>query len=123
MNFLLENMLNPPTISSGVSTNKNEEFTRYTINLTTQKISHSYLPNPTNSQWTNHFDFPVINERFRGKKYCYVFGWAAFDYSRIALVKKNVCDGTQDKVWYVENHYSSEMWFLESPGTQIKTAL
>ena len=37
------------------------------------------------------------------------------DYSRMALVKKNVCDSTKDKVYYREDHYSSEMHFLANP--------
>ena len=47
------------------------------------------------NRFINQFDFPVINERYRGKRYCVTYGWSAFDYSRTALVKKNVCDPTQ----------------------------
>ena len=31
------------------------------------------------------------------------------------MVKKNVCDSTQDKVRYVENQYASEMYFIANP--------
>ena len=31
------------------------------------------------------------------------------------MVKKNVCDYTQDKVIYTENHYASEMFFIANP--------
>ena len=89
---------------------------RYKINMATETVTYSNFPNTINSRWINQFDFPVINERFRGERYCVVYGWTAFDYSRMALVKKNVCDPSKDKVWYVENHYSSEMWFYETPG-------
>ena len=34
----------------------------------------------------------------------------------MALVKKNTCDATKDMVIYIENHYSSEMFFLGNPG-------
>jgi beta-carotene 15,15'-monooxygenase/beta,beta-carotene 9',10'-dioxygenase len=70
-----------------------------------------------NSPWINQFDFPVINERFRGRHYCIAYGLTAFDYSRMALVKKNMCDPSKDLVWTRQNHYSSEPWFLERPGT------
>jgi len=114
----LENMMNPPEKSEWVSTNKDLEFTRFKINMATEKITQSLFPNHLKSKWINQFDFPVINERYRGEKYCVVYGWTAFDYSRMALVKKNVCDSSLDKVWYVENHYSSEMWFLEAPDAK-----
>ena len=48
-------------------------------------------------------------------QYCIIYGWSSFDYSRTALVKKNVCDPTKDKVIYTENHYSSEMYFIANP--------
>ena len=31
------------------------------------------------------------------------------------MVKKNVCDSTQDKVRYIENQYASEMYFIANP--------
>jgi len=112
----LETMMNPPTVSEWVSTNKDSEFTRFKINLDSGLVTSSTFDNTIGSRFINQFDFPVINERYRGKRYCVTYGWSAFDYSRTALVKKNVCDSTQDKVWYVENHYSTEPWFMERPG-------
>merc|ERR1740128_1231811 len=109
-------MMNPPTVSEWVSTNKDSEFTRFKINLDSGLVTSSTFDNTIGSRFINQFDFPVINERYRGKRYCVTYGWSAFDYSRTALVKKNVCDSTQDKVWYVENHYSTEPWFMERPG-------
>merc|ERR1719323_1036931 len=44
------------------------------------------------------------------------FTGSSFAYSRTALVKKNVCDSSDDKVYYVENNYMSEMHFLPSPS-------
>merc|ERR1712243_548281 len=51
----------------------------------------------------------------RGREYCVIYGWSSFDYSRNALVKKNVCDSSKDKVLYWENHYPTEMYFLAHP--------
>ena len=39
-----------------------------------------------------------LNEEYRGKKYCITYGVTAIGYSRVALVKKNICDSDQDKV-------------------------
>ena len=44
-----------------------------------------------------------------------VYGVSVFDYSRTALVKKNVCDASKDKVIYEEDHYVSEMYFISNP--------
>jgi len=112
----LENMLNPPKVSKGLSTNgEAEQFTRYTINMETETISTSTFPNTIKNKFINDFDFPTINEDYRGLPYCIVYGWSAMDYSRMAMVKKNVCDSSKDKVFYIENHYSSEMHFLPNP--------
>jgi len=112
----LDNMLNPPKVSKGVSTTgEDEQFTRYRINLKSRKITDSPFANPTENRFINNFDFPTINEDYRGLPYCIVYGWSAIDYSRMALVKKNVCDSQKDKVFYIENHYSSEMHFLPNP--------
>ena len=110
----LKNQLNPPEISRGMSSNDGQEFTRYRINEKTKVVTSAPFPNTIKSRYQgpghltglnplflsfiNVFDFPTINEVYRGKSYCVVYGWAAIDYSRMALVKKNVCDSTKDQV-------------------------
>ena len=111
----IENMLNPPEVSKDVSTSgEGQALTRYVLNMEAKKISHSTFPNTIKSKFINSF-VPTINEEYRGREYCIVYGWSAMDYSRMALVKKNVCDSTKDKVFYLEDHYSSEMHFLANP--------
>jgi len=112
----LENQLNPPELSRGVATTAGQEFTRYRIAPATATVTSHSFPNTIDSRFINSFDFPTINEGYRGVRYCVVYGWSAIDYSRQALVKKNVCDSTKDQVYYVENHYTSEMHFLPRPG-------
>eukprot|EP00092_Neocalanus_flemingeri_P065782 GFUD01080056.1.p1 GENE.GFUD01080056.1~~GFUD01080056.1.p1 ORF type:complete len:543 (+),score=150.85 GFUD01080056.1:194-1822(+) len=111
----LENQLNPPEVSTGVFTTDEEEFERYTIDLANEKIKSEHFPNTIKNKFVNNFDFPTINEDYRGLPYCIVYGWSAMDYSRMALVKKNICDSTKDLVFYIEDHYSSEMHFLANP--------
>lgn len=97
----LENMMNPPEDGSPelmLSTTGGKEIVRYTLDLKETNIAESNFPNTINSRYINTFDFPMINEAYRGKKYCYLYGVSAFAYSRTALVKKNVCDSTDDKV-------------------------
>ena len=50
------------------------------------------------------------------RTYRYVYGWAAMDYWRHALVKKDIDDSRNDKTWSVENHYSGEPFFVRNPG-------
>ena len=97
----MDNMMNPPadgTPEAEMSTTHGDEIARYTIDLKAESVTVSQFPNTLNSRFINTFDFPTINEAYRGKKYCYIYGVAAFAYSRTALVKKNVCDSTDDKV-------------------------
>ena len=113
----LDNMMNPPeTLDDATSTTDDLEITRYTINTETGAVKTSSFDNIIKSRFINNFDFPTINEDYRGKRYCYTYGMSAFAYSRTALVKKNVCDASDDKVWYVENHYVGEAHFLPRPG-------
>ena len=115
----LENMRNPPEDGSPeaeLGTSHRQQIVRYKIDLKSATISTSNFPNTINSTFINTFDFPTINEAFRGKKYCFIYGVSSFAYSRTALVKKNVCDSDDDKVYFVENNYMSEMQFLPSPS-------
>lgn len=99
----LDNMMNPPakgTKEADVSTTEDDELTRYNIDMVSGEVKTSKFDNVINSRYINNFDFPMINENYRGKKYCYLYGWSAYAYSRTALVKKNVCDSTKDKVGF-----------------------
>jgi len=93
--------------------------TRYTIDLQNNKISAKSWENdsPTAQPFYNQFDFPLINPEYEGRSYCYVYGQAMVEYYRQYLIKKNICDSTQDKVWYKENHYNSEPYFIPRPGS------
>merc|ERR1712158_202025 len=62
------------------------------------------------------FDFPKVNPNYYGRHYCYAYGQAIVDVRRQYLVKKNVCDSTEDKIWYKEEHYSGEPIFIPNPN-------
>ena len=55
---------------------------RYRINTKSGKVVPSQFPNSIKNRFINNFDFPTINEDYRGKAYCIVYGWSAIDYSR-----------------------------------------
>merc|ERR1711936_234787 len=110
------NMINPPEHWNRTESN-DMTLHRYHIDLKTDGgvRVHVYEDKTPEDYFLNHFDFPIINEEYRGKKYCILYGWSAYLYSRNALVKKNVCDNSLSKVMYLENHYSGEMFFVANP--------
>ena len=68
----LENMLNPPEEEQGI--NASEELTRVTINMKTHQISSETHSTGIDSELTRYaqkFDFPTINEAYRGKEVLY----------------------------------------------------
>ena len=65
----LENILNPPEEEQGI--NAAEELTRVTINPKTRQISsetHLTGIDSELSRYAQKFDFPTINEAYRGKE-------------------------------------------------------
>lgn len=72
---------------------------------------------------SSYLDMPVINEKYRSHRYCYVYGIVLktdnVTLSKIAIVKKDVChtgSENRDEVWHVPGEYPSEPWFVERPG-------
>ena len=82
-------------------------------------FSSSWENNAAEAQpYYNQFDFPKVNPDYYGRypaiisaarrsllyiavlcrHYCYAYGQAIVDVKRHYLVKKNVCDSTEDKV-------------------------
>ena len=68
----IDNMMNPPEISNGnVSASGGAEVTRYHFHLDTGSVEATGFPNLLNgdmSRYVNQFDFPTINEAYRGKE-------------------------------------------------------
>jgi hypothetical protein len=73
----IDNMMNPPEISNGnVSASGGAEVTRYHFHLDTGSVEATGFPNLLNgdmSRYVNQFDFPTINEAYRGKEVCNYF--------------------------------------------------
>ena len=62
-------------------------------------------------------ELPVINENYRFKQNCFVFGidYDKDDVAIIRIVKRDVCRG-KDLSWYKTNHYPSEAIFVAAPN-------
>jgi carotenoid cleavage dioxygenase-like enzyme len=74
-----------------------------------------------NVPYASTLDFPTINEDFRFKKYCFIYGVVyavnGSDFLDMALVKKDICTGKEDKAWYKKGNYFNEAFFVPRPGS------
>jgi len=93
-------------------------LTRYTIDITHNAVSESSWSNDLDIPYINQFDFPLVNPTYEGKPYCYAYGQAIVQNYRQYLIKKNICDSSQDKVWFEEHHYNGEPFFIPNPNAE-----
>jgi len=112
--MLIENMAHPPEETSGNITSS-EDFRRFIIDVEKQSVTQQTFDAPEEFMQFNQFDFPTINERYRGVSYCWVYGWVALDYARHTLVKRNVCGQGGEKMFSMEDHYYGEASFVPNP--------
>ena len=89
------------------------EITRYTLHLKNGTVANETFP--IQKPEPNNFDFPIINEQFRYRQYCNVYGLHMKGVEHGTLMKKNMCDETKDIIWYKPNHFPSEPWFVPDP--------
>lgn len=87
------------------------------IKLQAREIPLDPTPTPP---LTSLLDMPVINEAYRSKHYCFVYGLVLKTdnktLSKVAIVKKDVCHGGQgDRMWQLDGHYAVEPWFVAHP--------
>ena len=71
------------------------------------------------------FEFPIVNPNFRGKKHCFVYGFAgpfagnSTSYSSTTVIKKNVCDESQPVVAFEHGNnefLNGDLSFVPRPG-------
>ena len=91
------------------------EIMRYTVHLSNETVTRQTFPIKPRMDITNKLDFPAINEKFRYRKYCNVYGVYSKGVERMNLVKKDLCNHMKDLIWSVPNHYASEPWFVANP--------
>ncbi|BFZ20579.1 hypothetical protein BsWGS_23617 [Bradybaena similaris] len=100
------------------------DLKRITINLGNGTASINSLDSPTPiSSLANTLDYPVINEKYRSKKYCYAYGLIekidSFNIETVAVAKKDLCknDGRNaDAIYTLDGWYPSEPTFVPTPG-------
>ena len=115
----LKDMINPPH-HRNLSEPNHYDFYRYHIGLHKDYVRATTFEDVKGvgqHTFTNHFEFPTINENYRGKKYCILYGWSSYQQSRQTLVKRNLCNDSLSRTWNDPkfNHYSTEMSFVPNP--------
>ncbi|XP_035671225.1 beta,beta-carotene 15,15'-dioxygenase-like [Branchiostoma floridae] len=99
---------------------------RYILDLKTGKVEvHPFVSKSPTEDFPNTLDLPVINEKCRGRRYCYTYGTVTTFHSNspvkgaVPIVKKNVCLSHNDTLWSRPNHYAGEPIFVADPnGTE-----
>ena len=116
--YLLPTLLNPNLRDS---IRVNSTLRRFTIDLKIGTVSCEDFPETPGVEYASHFEMPVINEDFRHRRHCYIYGIATKTDGRHlatnALVKKDVCRPGRDRAWSKPNHYVSEPHFVPRPNS------
>ncbi|XP_066297505.1 beta,beta-carotene 15,15'-dioxygenase-like [Branchiostoma lanceolatum] len=95
---------------------------RYTIDLANKSVqTKTFRSDDPMQDYLHKVDVPIINENYRGRHYCYLYG-VVFDFSpsnalngSFALVKKNLCTPGKDLYWYKPTHFVSEPSVVANP--------
>lgn len=100
----LENLLDPKKRNALAV---EQVLKRYVIDLKNSSVHIVNIPTLPGKEVALRFDLPTFNEKYRFRKYCFVYGVAykmdRENYTKAALIKKDLCDPSGDKVLYVVN--------------------
>ncbi|KAK3578908.1 hypothetical protein CHS0354_035529 [Potamilus streckersoni] len=95
------------------------DLRRYKLDLSKNTVQVCLFRSPSRIDLADHPEFPVINEKVRSHKYCYLYGITynmdGEDFLHMALVKKDVCTGAGDAFWNQPFAYLNEPWFISTP--------
>lgn len=98
------------------------KFKRYYIDMKERNVTPYSFPNAKGQEFMTRFDFPKINEKYRAKKYCYMYGIAVKtdgkSLTKGAVVKKDVCEKGRDLAYDLDNVYFSETVFVPTPNSK-----
>jgi carotenoid cleavage dioxygenase-like enzyme len=97
---------------------------RYRIDLKAQKITPTTFDINPRVPHVNMLGIPTINEHYRSKHYCYVYGVVLKSdnkiYGNFSFVKKDLCNSTGDLSWSIQDHYPVEGWFVPDPKGTVE---
>ncbi|KAL8570355.1 hypothetical protein ACOMHN_035773 [Nucella lapillus] len=91
---------------------------RFEVNLLKRTVTRVEMSVPQPA-FINSLDMPTLNERYRSRHYCYVYGLVVktdnLSLSKVAVVKRDVCGNGGDRSWTVPHHYPVEPVFIPHP--------
>ncbi|CAD5120844.1 unnamed protein product [Dimorphilus gyrociliatus] len=94
---------------------------RYTIDLKSGIVKHKLLSNRRPYQG---LEMPVINELYRFKSYCFIYGISFksdnIQFSNVTLIKVDICGKGRDRIWELNGHIPSEPWFVHHPNRRAE---
>lgn len=92
---------------------------RYKIDLKASKMTPVSFDKNPKFPFVNMLEVPTINEKYRSKHYCFVYGVVFKSDNKIwgnfSFVKKDVCNASGDLSWSIPGHYPMEGWFVPNP--------
>ena len=91
---------------------------RVRLNIAEKSVSVEDWPNALGIPMLTTMEFPMINMEYSGRKNRYAYGWVSIDYWRTTLVKKDLENSLNDKMWSKDSHYPGEMFFVPRPGAE-----
>ena len=112
--FDMGNMLNQNLTDRDTS---DSVIKRVRLNINEKSVTVEDWPNALGIPMLTTMEFPMINMAYSGRKNRYAYGWVSIDYWRTTLVKKDLEDSLNDKMWSVDSHYPGELFFVARPGS------
>jgi len=112
-----------PRMMNQSLSNKNKadfEMKRVRLSTADKSVKVEDWPNARGIPMLNTLDFPMINNNYNGMKNRYAYGWVSIDYWRQTLVKKDLEDTMNDKMWSQNSHYPGEVFFIPRPGAEAE---
>merc|ERR1712130_605124 len=111
--FDMGNMLNQTLTDRDTS---DSVIKRVRLNFNAKTVIVEDWPNALGIPMLTTMEFPMINMAYAGRKNRYAYGWVSIDYWRNTLVKKDLENSMNDKMWSEKSHYPGEMFFVPRPG-------
>ncbi|KAK3099937.1 hypothetical protein FSP39_012132 [Pinctada imbricata] len=95
------------------------KVTRMQLDLTESSVRSVTFNNSEKVAYSAELEFPSINERYKSKHYCFVYGIVFSKnntiFSQWKVVKKNLCNDTRDLEFDVPSIYPSKVTFVSDP--------
>ena len=98
----------------------NPTLKRFMINLRSGRVTVTTFPLTPGVEGAASMDLPAINENYRYRRYCYVYGVVLkadqVHLENVTLVKRDLCRPGRDMMWSHAGHHPTEPWFIAKPG-------